>query len=122
MHWFDREPGPANDTEVLTLALVVCDSGESAAGTDAWASEVCLETARKEQLGDKWKPPATAPWVSDLRKPGRNYLFVKNALEQPRTDDKLARIAKAVHMLDDLKGHTDVLDAGRLKDYFSQYL
>ena len=120
VHWFDREPGPANDTEVLTLALVVCDSGESAAGTDAWASEVCLETARKEQLGDKWKPPATAPWVSDLRKPGRNYLIVKNALEQPRTDDKLARIAKAVHVLDDLKGHTDVLDAGRLKDYFSQ--
>ena len=120
VHWFDREPGPANDTEVLTLALIVCDSGESAAGIDAWAKEVCLETARKQQLGDKWKPPATAPWASDLRKPGRNFLIVKNALEQPRTDDKLARIAKAVHVLDDLKGHTDVLDAGRLKDYFSQ--
>jgi hypothetical protein len=35
-------------------------------------------------------------------------------------DNKLVRIAKAVHVLDNLKGHTDVLDAGRLKDYFSQ--
>jgi hypothetical protein len=120
VHWFDRNPGPANDTEVLTLSLLVCDSGASAADTDAWAKEVCLETRRAEQLGDRWTPPATEPWGGDLRKPGRNYLFVKQALEQPRTDDKLTRVAKAAHILNDVKGHTDLLDLGRLKDYLSQ--
>ena len=39
VHWFDRNPGPANDTEVLTLSLLVCDSGASAADTDAWAKD-----------------------------------------------------------------------------------
>ena len=56
MHWREVAPGPANDTELLLCALVLCGSAMSKEDAVKWADDVLVEAPRLQELGSAWTP------------------------------------------------------------------
>ena len=70
MHWREVAPGPANDTELLLCALVLCGSAMSKEDLVTWANDVLVEAPRLQELGPAWKPLCPTNWSCERNKFG----------------------------------------------------
>ena len=101
MHWFDRNPGDANDTEILYLALDVLCLEWTNESLDKWVSNILSQaTSVNPQRGVKY---------GDVLEP------IARAVASARDEPRLQRICNAIHSLSDLKGSRDDLRVHHLK-------
>ena len=54
--------GPANDTEMILYALLLCHASQSKEELDTWLEKVLAQAPRYEELGEKWVPPEEPEW------------------------------------------------------------
>ena len=81
VHWRDPAPGPANDTELLVCALVLCGSAMSKEDLVTWANDVLVEAPRLQELGPAWKPQCPTDWSCERNNFGATVKPVHLAIE-----------------------------------------
>ena len=115
--WFERKSGPANDTEIIFYALLLCQSANSVAELDQWVQKVLSQAQRVEELGTKWTPPKEPDWQGSGGQLAPIFKYMQDAYRfggQPNAfyDNVGAAIQSCA-----VEGSVDGLGCSQLRDH-----
>ena len=116
LSWFSASGKVACDSEMLFLALLLCNSGIGAADLEGWAKEVLTLESEFDQLGSAtaFKLPEKPEWRMAGSKPGAMLAPMAAAYNGTWTEDGLERIGSAMQACRGA-GRINGLDVSRLK-------